>query len=66
MPNTRSTFSCISETNVKYLNLWPCISITLGMMNNTVMNCPFPTWIHCVFMQILVMNVRFCSINNAT
>ena len=31
MPKTKSSFSCIS--------------ITIGMINNTLMNCPFPTWI---------------------
>ena len=43
MPNTRSTFSCMSNNNVKISNLWPCISITTAMMNNTIPNCPFPT-----------------------
>ena len=43
MPNTKFTFSCISDTNVKILNLWSCTSIIIGMMNTTLMNCPFPT-----------------------
>ena len=36
MPNTKSTFSCISETNVYISNLWSCISIIVGMKNNTL------------------------------
>ena len=43
MPSTKSMFSCISDTSVKISNLWPCISITIGIMNNTLTNCPFPT-----------------------
>ena len=43
MPNTKSTFSCISETNAYISNLWSWISIIIGMLNNTLMNCPFPT-----------------------
>ena len=43
MPNTKSTFSCISETNVRMSNLWPCLSIIIGMMNNTLTKCPFLT-----------------------
>ena len=43
MPNTKSTFPCLSETNVKISNLWPGISISFDMMNNTLMNCSFPT-----------------------
>ena len=42
-PRTKSTFSCISDTNVYISNLCPCISIIIGIMNNTLMNCPFPT-----------------------
>ena len=38
MPNTRSTFSCISDTNIKISNLWPFI-----LMNDMLTNCPFPT-----------------------
>ena len=41
MPYTKSTFSCISETNVKISNLWPYVSMIIGMMNNTLTNCPF-------------------------
>ena len=33
IPNTRSVFSCISDTSVKISNLWPYISIIIGMMN---------------------------------
>ena len=48
MPKTKLTFSCISYTNVKISNLWPCISITIGIINNTLTNCSFPTWILCL------------------
>ena len=40
MPKTKSMFLCISDTNVKFSNLWLCISITTGIINK---NCPFPT-----------------------
>ena len=64
VPNTKSTFSCISKINVKMSNLWPCISLIIGMMNKTLMNCPFPTYILCVVDTNLVMNVRICNVNN--
>ena len=41
MQNIKATFSCISETNVKISNLWPCISIIIGMINNTPILCGF-------------------------
>ena len=41
--NTKSTFSCISDTNVNILNLCPCMSTIISIMNNTLTNCPFPT-----------------------
>ena len=40
---TKSMFSCISDTKVYILNICPCISTIIGNMNNTLMNCPFPT-----------------------
>ena len=43
IPRTKSTFSCISSTNVYISNLCPCISIVIGIMNKTLMNCPFLT-----------------------
>ena len=43
IPITRSTLSCISDTNVWISNLCPCMSIIIGIINNTLMNCPFPT-----------------------
>ena len=43
IPKTKSTFLCISDTNVKILNLLPCISITTGIINNTLTYCQFPT-----------------------
>ena len=48
IPKTRSTFSCISDTSVYILNLCSCISTIISIMNNTLMNCPFQTWILCV------------------
>ena len=33
MPNTKSTSSCTSETNVYILNLWACISMIIGIIN---------------------------------
>ena len=49
IPITRSTLSCISDTKVKISNLCPCISIITGIKNSTLMYCPFPTCILCVF-----------------
>ena len=49
IPKTKSTFSGISDTKVYSLNICPCMSTIIGIMNNTLMNCPFPTWILCVF-----------------
>ena len=43
IPKTRSTFSCNSDTKVYILNLCPCISTIVGIMNKTLTNCPFPT-----------------------
>ena len=48
VPNTKSMFSCISDTNVYISNLHPCMSTIIGIMNNTLLNCPFLTWILCV------------------
>ena len=43
IPNTRSTFSCISKTNVKISNLWLWTVIITGMTNSTPTYCPLPT-----------------------
>ena len=43
IPNTKSTFSCISDTEVYISNLCPCISTIVGIINKTLTNCPFPT-----------------------
>ena len=43
IPKTKSTVSCISYTKVYILNLCPCMSTNIGIMNNTLMNYPFPT-----------------------
>ena len=43
IPNTKSAFLCISDINIYISNLCPCMSTIIGIMNNTLMNCPFPT-----------------------
>ena len=40
---TKSIFSCISETKVYISNQCACMSTVIGIMNNTLTNCPFPT-----------------------
>ena len=40
---TKSTFSCLSDTNIYISNLCPCTSTIIGIMNKTPTNCPFPT-----------------------
>ena len=42
-PNTKSTFLCISDTNVYILNLCLCMSAIISIINNTLTNCSFPT-----------------------
>ena len=42
IPNTKSTFSCISDTKVYTLNLCLCMPTIIGIMSNRLMNCPFP------------------------
>ena len=41
IPRTKSMLSCISDTKVYILNLCPCISTVIGIMNKMLMNCPF-------------------------
>ena len=43
IPKTESTFLCISDTKVYISKLCPCISTIIGIMNNKLTNCPFPT-----------------------
>ena len=43
----KTTLSCISDTKVYILNLCPCISTIIGIMNNILTNCPFSAWILC-------------------
>ena len=43
IPRTKAMFSCISDTKVYISNLCLCISTIIGIMNKTLMNCPFPT-----------------------
>ena len=61
---TKPMFSCISDTNLYILNLCPCTSVIIGIMNNTLMNCPFPTQIHCGLDANLVGNEVMYSTNN--
>ena len=42
IPKTKSMFSCISDTKVYISNMCLCISTIISIMNNTLMNCPFP------------------------
>ena len=49
IPRTKSTFSCISDTNVQISNLCLCMSMITGMTNNTLTHWPFPTCILWVF-----------------
>ena len=48
IPRIKSTFLWISDTKVYISNLCPYISIIIGIINKTLTNCPFPTWILCV------------------
>ena len=43
IPNTKSTFSCISHTKVYIMNICMCMSAIICIMNNTLINCPFHT-----------------------
>ena len=43
IPRTKSMFSYLSDTKVYISDLCPCISTIIGMINITLMNCPFPT-----------------------
>ena len=43
IPKTKSTFSCISNTNEYIFNLCQCISTIVGIINKTLMDCPLPT-----------------------
>ena len=43
IPKTKSTFSCLSHTNVYISNLCPCMSTIIGIINKTLIYCPFPT-----------------------
>ena len=43
IPKTKSTFSCISDTNIYTSNLCPCMSTIIGIINKTLTNCLFPT-----------------------
>ena len=56
MPNTKSTLSCISDTNVNTSNLCLHTSITTGMTNNTATHCQLPTWLFALMRQILVLH----------
>ena len=43
IPKIKSKFSYISDTKVYILNLCTFMSTLIGIMNNTLTNCPFPT-----------------------
>ena len=43
MSNTKSTLSCISDTNVNTSNLCPHTSVLTGITNNTAAHSPLPT-----------------------
>ena len=43
IPRTKSTFLWISNNNVYISCLCPCISTSIGIMNDILTNCPFPT-----------------------
>ena len=40
---TKSTFSCISDTNMYISNLCPCMSTIIVIINKMLTYCPFPT-----------------------
>ena len=61
MPNTKSMFYVLL---MLILNLCPCISITIGMMNNTLTTCPFPTWILFILEANFGNECRDLIINN--
>ena len=54
IPKTKFMFSCISDTKLYILILCPCMTTIFGIMNRTLMNCPFPTWILCI------LDANFC------
>ena len=43
IPKTKSMFSWISDTNVYTSNLWPAISMIMGIIKITLTYCPLPT-----------------------
>ena len=45
IPKMKSTFTWISDTDVYILNVYQCISTTIGIMNKTLKIGPLPTWI---------------------
>ena len=45
IPKPKSMFLCISDSNEYISNLYPCISTIISIMNKTLTNYPFPTWI---------------------
>ena len=48
MPNTKSTLSCIFDTNVNTSNLCLYTPIITGITNNTATYYPLPTWTLCI------------------
>ena len=43
IPKTKSTFSCISDSEVYISNLCPCITTIIRIINNALMNCSLST-----------------------
>ena len=48
IPRAKSTFSWISDANMYISNLYPCISIFIGIINKMLKNSLFHTSIRCV------------------
>ena len=43
IPKPKSTFSCISDTNIYISNLCACVSTIIGIINKTLTYCPCPS-----------------------
>ena len=48
IPRTKSMFSWISDIRVYISNLFPCVSIMIGIVSKSLTNCAFHTLILCV------------------
>ena len=65
-PTTKSTLSWISDTKVYISNLYPCISIIIGIINKTLKIVHFPLEFFVFLMQIWKENEVIYSINSVT